>query len=80
MSAAMLDWIITGLVFCASLGLAIFGNWKAQRPRRLMQIWSVNWHFVIILCGLVCVLALVHAVNLLGIETGRSGAAAVPRF
>jgi hypothetical protein len=80
MSALLLDWLLTGLVFCASLGLAAYGNWKAQQPRKLLQVWSINWHFVIIVCGLICVLAVVHAVNLLGVETGTSGPLAPPRF
>ena len=66
----MLHWALTALAFLACIGLAIFANhksgeeWNDPRPR------IIPWRMVMILAAFGGLLAIVHAVNLAGLETG----------
>ncbi|MCI4643701.1 MAG: hypothetical protein MRY64_02840 [Hyphomonadaceae bacterium] len=66
----MLDWLITGFAFLACIGLAVFANhksgqaWDDPRPR------IIPWRFVMIAAAFGAILAIVHAMNLAGLETG----------
>jgi hypothetical protein len=45
--------------------------WQSSRPRKdSLQTKWIPWRFVVLASGAVLVLAAVHAVNLMGIETG----------
>lgn len=67
----MLHWIITGLVFASSVGLALLSHHKATQPFDEMRPRVIPWKFLLafsLFAGMICV---VHAVNLAGMETGR---------
>lgn len=65
-----LDLIITLLAMAACLGLAVFANYKAAQPWDDMKPKKVPWKFIMIMAGFGVFLAVVHLVNLAGIETG----------
>ncbi|MEL6782395.1 MAG: hypothetical protein AAFO51_08460 [Pseudomonadota bacterium] len=66
----MLDWILTGLAFSGCVGLAVFANWKASQPWDDLKPRVLPWRLIMIAAGFCAILALVHAVNILGFETG----------
>lgn len=65
-----LDWILTLVALGVFLALAIFANWKASQPWDDMKPRVLPWRFIMILAGFGLIIAIVHAVNLLGVETG----------
>lgn len=66
-----IDWILTGGAIGACLVLTVFAGWKAGRPRRdgPDARW-VSWPLVTVLAGAALVFAIVHAINLMGVDTG----------
>jgi hypothetical protein len=52
--------------------LTAFGSWKSGRPRKdsVQGNW-ISWPMVTILAGAALLLSVVHAINLMGIHTGR---------
>lgn len=66
----MFHWILTGAIFLAFIALAVFANhkagevWDDPRPR------IIPWKLVMVLAAFGAILAIVHAVNLAGFETG----------
>lgn len=66
----MLHWILTGAAFTAFIALAFLANHKAG------QVWDdprpriIPWKLVMVVAAFGAILALVHAVNLAGFETG----------
>ena len=68
-------WITFGVVGLAAL-LAAFASWKSGRPAKdsLRPRW-ISWPLVTVFAGALAILALVHAVNLMGIRTGQGGVA-----
>ena len=71
LDARTLDWALTGLGLLLGLGLIVLGNWRAGLPPDPLRPRMVSWNFITLLAGLWCVMMVVHAVNLLGFETGR---------
>ena len=67
-----MDLPITLTVIAAFVALALFCGWRGARPPdpgrgpRLMP-----WRFLMLLAAAGAILMLVHAVNLLGVTTGR---------
>lgn len=66
----MLHWIITGVAFLVCLGFALFANWKASRPWDDAKPRVMPWRLIMILSVFAAFLALVHALNLAGFQTG----------
>jgi hypothetical protein len=67
-----MEWIITLCVIGVSLVMTGFAAWQSGRPRKdSLQTKWIPWRFVVLVSGAVLVLAVVHAVNLMGIETGN---------
>jgi hypothetical protein len=66
-----IDWTLTGIAIAACLALTVFAGWKSGRPRKdsLNMRW-VSWPLITVLAGCALVFAIVHAINLLGINTG----------
>ncbi len=66
----MLEWLITGGAFLACVGLAVLANhkstevWDEPRPR------LIPWRIVMVFAAFGAILAIVHAMNLAGFETG----------
>ncbi len=60
--------IAAGLAFAA---LAAFASWRAGRPWDDARPPLLPWRFIIILSVFALLLALVHLLNLFGVETGR---------
>ena len=63
-------WAFVGVGLAAGVGLAVFANWRAGLPADPLRPRMIPWKFLIILAGFWCVLMVVHAANLLGVETG----------
>ena len=66
-----MEWNITLSVIGVSLALAVLAAWQSGRPRKdsLRTRW-IPWRFVVLAAGAVLVLGVVHAVNLMGVQTG----------
>jgi hypothetical protein len=69
--ASTMEWTITLAAICAGLAVTIFAGWKSGRPKKdsLNARW-ISWPLVTVLAAAVLVLGLVHAINLMGVETG----------
>lgn len=66
-----IDWILTGAAITACLALTVFAAWKSGRPRKdSLNVRWVSWPLVTVLAGMALVFAIVHAVNLMGVNTG----------
>ncbi len=66
----MLDWILTFAALAALAGLAVFANWRAGQPWNDLKPRRLPWRVIMIAAVFGLVVALVHAVNLLGVDTG----------
>lgn len=66
----MLSWIITGLVIALCVGGIALANARMGGVRKDGRPNQVPWGFVMVFCGLGIFLAVVHAINLAGFETG----------
>ena len=65
------QFILTVLVFAAALALIARMVILERRPRDNLNPSLLPTTPVIIACGFVAILALVHLINLAGIHTGR---------
>ena len=67
-----MEWTITLAAIGLGLALTMFASWKSGRPRKdsLRAAW-ISWPLVTVLAGTAAVMGVVHAVNLVGIHTGR---------
>ena len=63
--------LITLGVLVGSAGLAAFGQWRGGRPADPMRPRLIPWTPVVLIATFAAVLALVHLLNLAGLETGR---------
>lgn len=72
-----MEWTITLAAIAAGLAMTVFAGWKSGRPRKdsLNARW-ISWPLVTVLAAAVLVMAVVHAINLIGITTGNRP----PRF
>lgn len=61
----------TLMAFAACAALCAYASWKAARPVVFGKPRMLPWRTIIIISGAGAVLAMVHAVNLMGVETGR---------
>lgn len=66
----MLDWILTTGFFVGSVALSLYANWKASRPWDDMKPRVLPWRTIMIFSAFAALLAIVHALNILGFETG----------
>ncbi len=67
-----MNWAVTMGVILAAAGLSGFAGWRGARPSDLVRgPRLVPWRLIMVLAAAVAMLGLVHAANLLGIETGR---------
>ena len=74
MSLAMdWNWIITLIAIFGLVTLTVYAGWKSGRPRKdtLRPQW-VSWPFVTVLAGALLAFAVIHALNLMGIQTGQN--------
>lgn len=63
--------LITLGVLAGSAGLAVFGLWWGGRPADPMRTRLIPWTPVVLIATFAAVLALVHLLNLAGLETGQ---------
>jgi hypothetical protein len=70
-----MELTITVIVTGFAVLLAAFASWKSGRPAKdsLRAKW-ISWPLVTIFAGALAILAVVHAVNLMGVHTGQGGA------
>jgi type II secretory pathway component PulL len=68
--------LILTIILAGLAGLTtLFAAWKSGRPRKDTHRTSwISWRIVTIFAGAILVLAVVHGVNLMGIQTGQSQA------
>lgn len=67
-----MDWVITAGLVLGGAGLAVFAGWRGAKPSQpALGPRLAPWRLIMVLSATLVMLALVHAVNLLGIETGR---------
>jgi type VI protein secretion system component VasF len=67
-----MDWGVTLGIIAAAAGLAAFAGWRGARAPDLRRGPRLTpWRFIMVLAAAVVLLALVHAFNLMGFETGR---------
>jgi hypothetical protein len=66
-------WVTIGVIVSA-VALAGYASWKSGRPVKdsLRARW-ISWPLVTVFAGALAILAVVHAVNLMGIHTGQGG-------
>jgi hypothetical protein len=65
------EFITTFFILAASLGAAAWTVWLDKRPRDSLNPHLVPTTAILMVAGFVALLALVHLVNLVGIQTGR---------
>lgn len=66
-----IDWILTGVALIGCLALTVFAGWKSGRPRKdSVNVQWISWPLVTVIAGAALVFAIVHAVNLMGVNTG----------
>ncbi len=65
-----IDLILTLAAALAAGVLFAFASWRDAQPADPLKPRLIPWRALIIVSALLVVLALVHAVNLLGVETG----------
>ena len=69
----MLSLPITAGLLAVALGLTAFCGWRGARPPDLHRgPRLMPWRFLMLLSAAGVLVLLVHVVNLLGVETGRS--------
>ncbi len=62
----------TMAVVLAAAGFSVFSGWRGAQPPDLARgPRLVPWRPLMMAAGLLTLLALVHLLNLLGVETGR---------
>jgi Flp pilus assembly protein protease CpaA len=67
-----MDWIVTLGAAAVLAGVATFAGWRGARPSDLTRgPRLIPWRFIMVLSAAFVLLALVHLVNLFGVETGR---------
>jgi hypothetical protein len=67
-----MDWLATLAVIAGFGALAVFAGWRGARPPDLLRgPRLMPWRLIMILAAAGVLLALVHAANLLGFETGK---------
>lgn len=70
-----LDMSITLGVLAAAIGSYVLASRHDARPADPLKPRLVPWKLVIIALGFVAFVALIHLVNLLGIDTSKGGPA-----
>jgi hypothetical protein len=66
-----MEWPLTIAVIVALLAGTVFAGWKSGRPRKdSHRTQWVSWQLVTVLAGTALVFAIVHAINLMGVNTG----------
>lgn len=65
-----LDWTLTLGAIAGFAALAILANARAGRPFDPGKPALIPWRMVLIFSAFFVILALVHMVNLIGVETG----------
>jgi hypothetical protein len=67
-----MEWAVTITAIVLTAGLTAFSSWKSGRPRKdTPNATWISWPLVTVLAGAALFMVVVHAVNLMGIHTGR---------
>jgi hypothetical protein len=67
----MSDWAFTGIGAAAGLVAFAFSHWQASRPPTPGRARMLPWTALSLIAALWTLMMIVHAVNLLGVTTGR---------
>jgi hypothetical protein len=67
-----MEWAVTITAIVLTAGLTAFSSWKSGRPRKdtARATW-ISWPLVTVFAAAALFMGVVHAVNLMGFETGR---------
>ena len=66
-----MEWSITLGVVALFGGIAAFAGWKSGRPQKdSLKPRFISWPVVAILAAVFVVFAVIHALNLMGMQTG----------
>ena len=67
------NWIITIAAVVGLLTLTVYAGWKSGRPRKdsVKPQW-ISWPFVTVFAGALLAFAVIHAMNLMGFQTGQN--------
>lgn len=67
------NWIITIAAVAGLLALTVYAGWKSGRPRKdsVKPQW-ISWPFVTVFAGALLAFAVIHAMNLMGFQTGQN--------
>ncbi len=70
MRAAM-EWHVTLAAIGAGLVATLFAAWKSGRPKKdsLNARW-ISWPLVTVIAAAVLLMGVVHAINMMGVQTG----------
>lgn len=67
-----MDWAATLGVILGAAGFCAFAGWRGARAPDLTRgPRLIPWRLLMVLAAAVAMLGIVHAANMLGIETGR---------
>lgn len=68
---AVMDMMLTLAILAGAAGLFALASWRAAQPTRFGRVRLIPWTAISLAAALVAILMVVHAVNLLGVTTGR---------
>lgn len=67
-----MEWTLTIAALVGTLALTVFAGWKSGRKRKdTHRTQWVSWPLVTVFAGAAFFFTLVHAVNLMGFQTGN---------
>lgn len=69
---AVMSLTVTLIAAVCMAALAVFAGWRGARPPDLVRgVRMMPWRPIMVACGMVALMLLVHVVNLLGFNTGQ---------
>ncbi len=66
-----MGWTPTIGIFVAAMAVVAFARYQDERDRPFGEVSLVPWTSIMIIASVVALLMVVHAVNLMGVKTGR---------
>jgi ABC-type amino acid transport system permease subunit len=67
-----MDMTVTVALLAGFAALFALASWRAARPTQFGKVRMVPWTAVSLVAALAAIVMLVHAVNLLGVQTGQA--------